>query len=163
MAKDKIKLGLAQPLYRNEEAIKMMLYQISPVLTNWAYAQKEAQRQSNPKNAGRKPMNPVLMFLVLMVKEFLGLSNLKLAQILISDKSIKRFIRKQIQWLIKCGKIEQTVKSKLPKISTIRKYLEIFSTDGVLSNCKSIATACFIADSVNLISLQQEDYRLLSV
>ena len=86
MAKDKIKLGLAQPLYRNEEAIKMMLYQITPVLTNWAHAQKEAQRQSNPKNAGRKPMNPVLMFLVLMVKEFLGLSNLKLAQILISDK-----------------------------------------------------------------------------
>ena len=69
MTKDKIKLGLAQPLYRNEEAIKMMLYQISPVLTNWAYAQKEAQRQSNPKNAGRKPINPVLMFLILMVKE----------------------------------------------------------------------------------------------
>ena len=41
MAKDKIKLGLAQPLYRNEEAIKMMLYQITPVLTNWAHAQKE--------------------------------------------------------------------------------------------------------------------------
>ena len=39
MAKDKIKLGLAQPLYRNEEAIKMMLYQITPVLTNWAHAQ----------------------------------------------------------------------------------------------------------------------------
>ena len=52
MAKGKIKLGLAQPLYRNEEAIKMMLYQITPVLTNWAHAQKEAQRQSNPKNAG---------------------------------------------------------------------------------------------------------------
>ena len=110
MAKDKIKLGLAQPLYRNEEAIKMMLYQITPVLTNWAHAQKEAQRQSNPKNAGRKPINPVLMFLILMVKflilmvkEFLGLSNLRLAQILISDKSIKFFIRKQIHWLIKCG------------------------------------------------------------
>ena len=157
MAKDKIKLGLAQPLYRNEEAIKMMLYQISPVLTNWAYAQKEwayaqkeAQRQSNPKNAGRKPINPVLMFLILMVKEFLGLSNLRLAQILISDKSIKFFIRKQIHWLIKCGKIEQTVKSNLPKISTIRKYLEIFSADGVLSRCKSMATACFIADGVNI-------------
>ena len=81
MAKGKIKLGLAQPLYRNEEAIKMMLYQITPVLTNWAHAQKEAQRQSNPKNAGRKPINPVLMFLILMVKEFLGLSNLRLAQI----------------------------------------------------------------------------------
>ena len=65
MAKDKIKLGLAQPLYRNEEAIKMMLYQITPVLTNWAHAQKEAQRQSNPKNAGRKHKrklngNPIL-------------------------------------------------------------------------------------------------------
>ena len=150
MAKGKIKLGLAQPLYRNEEAIKMMLYQITPVLTNWAHAQKEAQRQSNPKNAGRKPINPVLMFLILMVKEFLGLSNLRLAQILISDKSIKFFIRKQIHWLIKCGKIEQTVKSNLPKISTIRKYLEIFSADGVLSRCKSMATACFIADSVNI-------------
>ena len=150
MAKDKIKRGLAQPLYRNEEAIKMMLYQITPVLTNWAHAQKEAQRQSNPKNAGRKPISPVLMFLILMVKEFLGLSNLRLAQILISDKSIKFFIRKQIHWLIKCGKIEQTVKSNLPKISTIRKYLEIFSADGVLSRCKSMATACFIADSVNI-------------
>ena len=60
------------------------------------------------------------------------------------------------------------------KISTIRKYLEIFSADGVLSRCKSMATACFIADSVNqwqqhvllliaLILLKHEDYRLLSV
>ena len=35
MAKGKIKLGLAQPLYRNEEAIKMMLYPIvSKLRTN---------------------------------------------------------------------------------------------------------------------------------
>ena len=44
MAKGKIKLGLAQPLYRNEEAIKMMLYQITPVLTNWAHAQKDSPK-----------------------------------------------------------------------------------------------------------------------
>ena len=99
MAQDKMELGLAKPLYRNEEAIKMLLYQIAPILTNWADAQKAAQQQSNPKNAGRKPINPVLMFLVLIVKEFLGLSNLKLSQILISDDSVKLFIRKKIQWL----------------------------------------------------------------
>ena len=80
MAKDKIKLGLSQPLYRNEEAIKMMLYQITPVLTNWAHAQKEAQRQSNPKNAGRKPINPVLMFLILRTV-LVGLARLMQCQL----------------------------------------------------------------------------------
>ena len=42
MAQDKMELGLAKPLYRNEEAIKMLLYQIAPILTNWADTQKSS-------------------------------------------------------------------------------------------------------------------------
>ena len=75
LSPSQLKQGVAQVLYQNVDAIRALLYESAPILDSWAKAQVKAQQLTNPKGAGRKPANPVLMFLILLVRSFLGLSN----------------------------------------------------------------------------------------
>ena len=88
LSPSQLKQGVAQVLYQNVDAIRALLYESAPILDSWAKAQVKAQQLTNPKGAGRKPANPVLMFLILLVRSFLGLSNTKLARVLVSDLSV---------------------------------------------------------------------------
>ncbi len=92
LSPSQLKQGVAQVLYQNVDAIRALLYESAPILDSWAKAQVKAQQLTNPKGAGRKPANPVLMFLILLVRSLLGLSNTKLARVLVSDLSVQQFV-----------------------------------------------------------------------
>ncbi|HIX56517.1 MAG TPA: transposase [Candidatus Anaerobiospirillum pullistercoris] len=131
-------------LYQNVDAILALLYESAPILDSWAKAQVKAQQLTNPKGAGRKPANPVLMFLILLVRSFLGLSNTKLARVLVSDLSVQQFVSEQLDWLAGQQRMERLEQLHFPKLSTIRKYIELLAHDGILAECKAKATKFFV-------------------
>ena len=157
LSPSQLKQGVAQVLYQNVDAIRALLYESATILESWAKAQVEAQQLTNPKGAGRKPANPVLMFLILLVRSFLGLSNTKLARVLVSDLSVQQFVSEQLEWLASQHCMERLDQLYFPKLSTIRKYIELFAHDGILAECKAKATKFFVTYGAAFLEPPQKD------
>ena len=146
LSPSQLKQGVAQVLYQNVDAIRALLYESAPTLESWAKAQVEAQ-----------PANPVLMFLILLVRSFLGLSNTKLARVLVSDLSVQQFVSEQLDWLAAQQRMERLEQLHFPKLSTIRKYIELFAHDGILAECKAKATKFFVTYGAAFLEPPQKD------
>ena len=157
LSPSQLKQGVAQVLYQNVDAIRALLYESAPILDSWAKAQVKAQQLTNPKGAGRKPANPVLMFLILLVRSFLGLSNTKLARVLVSDLSVQQFVSEQLDWLAAQQRMERLEQLHFPKLSTIRKYIELFAHDGILAECNAKATKFFVTYGAAFLEPPQKD------
>jgi len=84
-----------------------------------AFHDRPKSESSNPKNAGRKPLNPVQMFKILFLKKLFNLSNEQVEFQLTDRHSFQRFVG-------------LSPNKNAPDYSTVWRYEELLAKKGKL-------------------------------
>lgn len=121
---------------RDWTALQYALWAAEPHLERWEAEQKAAQKTTNPKGAGRKPMSAKVLFVTYLVQKLGKYSDVSMAEALTGDPTMLNQNDLAARACV-LSLIDQGKDIKLPRRAVLQKYRGIFAHDGLLDQIKA--------------------------